>query len=457
MSSPTRQAAIYLRISLDSTGEGLAIDRQREDCYRLAEFRGWSVIGEYVDNSISASDARKNRPGYDALVRDFEAGKFDALLCYDLDRLTRQPRQLEDWIDAAEGKGLALVTTNGEADLTTDGGRTFARVKMAVARGEVERKSKRQKDANAQRAKLGKPPMGTRAIGYTTSGELVQPEADIVWLIFDRFLSTRNVRGVARSLNDDGIPTRHGRAWRPSSVTTILRNPRYAGRVVYQGQVTETCGTWAPIVSDDEYESVQAILSDPERVTKPAQAIERKCLGSGLYVCTVCREAVSAWSGARYRCRGGGHVTRRQAPVDGYVLEVIAARLSRPDVADLAAPAAESTAPLLEEVERIRKRLKRNDSDYDAGYIDGPRYKAARDKGETDLTAAQSALAAAQTGDTLAPILAAPDPAQAFRDAPLMTQRAVIDTLASVALSKGSNRAYGFDPETVSIEPKGKQ
>ncbi|MGE9806929.1 recombinase family protein [Janibacter sp. G1551] len=451
----SRRAAIYLRISLDATGEGLAVDRQREDCYRLAEFRGWTVIGEYVDNSISASDARKNRPGYDAMVRDYEAGKFDALLCYDLDRLTRQPRQLEDWIDAAEGKGLALVTTNGEADLTTDGGRTFARIKMAVARGEVERKSKRQKDANVQRAKLGKPPMGTRAMGYTTRGELVQAEANVVWLIFDRFLATRNMRGVARSLNDDGVPTRHGKAWHPSSVRTILRNPRYAGRVVYQGQVTGTRGTWAPIVSDDVYESVQAILDDPERVTKPAQTIERKCLGSGLYTCATCGAHVSAWSGARYRCRGGGHVTRRQAPVDEYVLNVIAGRLARPDVSDLAAPATESTAPLLEEVERIRKRLTRNDSDYDAGYIDGPRYKAARDKGEADLSAAQAALAVAQTGDALAPILDAPDPAQAFRDAPLMTQRAVIDTLASVSLSKGSNRAYGFDPETVEIKWKG--
>ncbi|WP_267888213.1 recombinase family protein [Mycobacterium ostraviense] len=48
---------------------------------------------------------------------------FDALVVWDLDRLTSQPRQLEDWIDAAEGRGLALITTNGEADLTTDGGR----------------------------------------------------------------------------------------------------------------------------------------------------------------------------------------------------------------------------------------------------------------------------------------------------------------------------------------------
>lgn len=167
MPTATRRAAVYLRISLDQTGEGLAVARQREQCQQIIEQRGWTAVAEFVDNSISASDARKNRPGYDALVKAYEAGRFDALVTYDLDRLTRQPRQLEDWVDAAEGKGLALVTANGEADLTTDAGRLFARIKMAVARSEVERKSARQKAAALQRAQLGRPPLGVRLTGYT--------------------------------------------------------------------------------------------------------------------------------------------------------------------------------------------------------------------------------------------------------------------------------------------------
>ncbi len=93
--SSTR-AAVYLRVSLDATGEQLAVTRQREDCLKMAADRGWTVTREYVDNSISASDRRKVRPAYDQLVADYEAGAFDGLICWDLDRLTRQPRQLED-------------------------------------------------------------------------------------------------------------------------------------------------------------------------------------------------------------------------------------------------------------------------------------------------------------------------------------------------------------------------
>ena len=144
MTSTPVRAAVYLRISLDRNMDGLAIDRQREACLRIAKDRGWQVVEEYVDQSKSATDKTKKRPDYDRMVADFQAGRFDAIICWDLDRLTRQPRQLEDWIDAAEDSGLELVTANGEADLATDGGRMYARIKAAVASGEVDRKSVRQ-------------------------------------------------------------------------------------------------------------------------------------------------------------------------------------------------------------------------------------------------------------------------------------------------------------------------
>ncbi|MDQ3664163.1 MAG: recombinase family protein, partial [Actinomycetota bacterium] len=162
MSPRQTRAAVYLRVSLDATGEKLAVTRQLEDCLKIAADRGWAVVEQYVDNSLSASNRAKVRPAYDRMVADYAAGKFDALVCWDLDRLTRQPRQLEDWIDAAEDRGLLLVTANGEADLSTDGGRMFARIKASVARAEVERKGARQRRALRQRAENGKPPLGVR-------------------------------------------------------------------------------------------------------------------------------------------------------------------------------------------------------------------------------------------------------------------------------------------------------
>lgn len=104
--SPVR-AAIYLRISQDRELDGLAIERQREDSENLAKFRRWEVVETYVDQSKGATDKTKKRPAYDQMVADHHAGCFTAIVCYDLDRLTRQPRQLEDWIT-----GLRSVACN---------------------------------------------------------------------------------------------------------------------------------------------------------------------------------------------------------------------------------------------------------------------------------------------------------------------------------------------------------
>ena len=257
-SQPVR-AAIYLRISLDREMDGLAIDRQREDCEKLAQFRGWEIVETYVDQSISASDKTKKRPAYLRMVADYEAGLLDAIVCYDLDRLTRQPRELEDWIDRAESRGLLLVTANGDADLGTDGGRMYARIKAAVARAEVERKGARQSRAHVQRARQGRPPKGVRPMGYTTAGELIPHEAEAVRAIYAAFLRGDSLHGIARALSGAqadgeaaGVPRvpLHSRTivlernarrqaegkqlrpvpddkpWSPSTVLGILRNPR---------------------------------------------------------------------------------------------------------------------------------------------------------------------------------------------------------------------------------------
>ena len=76
-----RRAAVYLRVSLDATGEHLAVDRQRADCLRIIRERGWTLTQEYVDNSVSASKRTVRRPAYDRMVQDYDAGLFDALVC----------------------------------------------------------------------------------------------------------------------------------------------------------------------------------------------------------------------------------------------------------------------------------------------------------------------------------------------------------------------------------------
>ncbi|CAN5823884.1 recombinase family protein [soil metagenome] len=445
-------SAIYLRVSLDATGERLAVDRQRDDCEKIAADRGWTITETYVDNSISASDRTKIRPAYDRLVADYAAGRFGALVCYDLDRLTRQPRQLEDWIDAAESTGLVLVTANGEADLSTDGGRLFARIKASVGRAEVERKSARQRRAALQRADLGKTPTGVRLTGYTAKGKVRTAEADIVHAMFVRFAAGDSLRGLAAWLDTQPVRPRRAQAWSPSSVRSVLVNPRYAGRAVYCGAATGKAGQWEAVVDEATFDRVQQMLTDPRRVTNRV-GTDRRHLGSGLYLCGVCGTRLRSHSGGRYRCPAGGHITRMGASIDTFVSTVIRARLARPDLTDLLAPVDDDRAQQLgAEVTRLRGRLAAIEADYDAGHIDGRRYAVATEKVTAELGAAESARARLSSG-ALGGVLATPDPAAAYTAAALGIQRAVLDTLVTVTLLPAP-RGQKFDPATVRIEWK---
>jgi site-specific DNA recombinase len=86
----TIRAGLYARISLDWEGKGLGVERQLQDCGAIAKRLGWTVIDEYVDNSIGASKyskTGKHRAEYNRLLGDIEAGRLDAVVIWMEDRL----------------------------------------------------------------------------------------------------------------------------------------------------------------------------------------------------------------------------------------------------------------------------------------------------------------------------------------------------------------------------------
>ena len=453
MTEPVIRCVLYLRVSLDATGEMLAIARQREDCMKIAADRGWQVVDEYVDNSIGAYSKTRVRPGYNRMVRDYAAGQFDALVCYDLDRLTRIPRQLEDWIDAAEDKGLLLVTANGEADLTTDGGRLFAGIKVQVARAESERKAARQRRAGRQRAEAGAMPLGVRLTGYTTGGEIVEDEAAVIRQVFTRFSEGDTLRGITAWLTAQEIPTRRGAPWNPASVRTTLVNPRYAGRAVYLGSVNGAAGSWEPLVEDWLFDVVNGMLAEPGR--RSMIGTDRKHLGSGLYLCGICGHHVRAGGGGpsrlRYRCPEAGHVTRSAAPVDELITLAVHDALAEPGARALTEPESDQARDATADIRRLRGRLRQAELDYDSDLIDGTRYKAKRDKITAELDEAEAARAALTSGLAVASVMSAADPVAAYDAMPLGGKRTVINSLMTVRLARAP-RGKHFDPASVIVE-----
>ncbi|WP_433676890.1 recombinase family protein [Microbacterium gorillae] len=510
MSTISIRAAVYLRVSLDRNMDGLAIDRQRDDCLKIARDRGWQVIEEYVDQSKSATDKTKKRPAYDRMVADYEAGNFEAIICWDLDRLTRQPRQLEDWIDAAKDRGLKLVTANGEADLTTDGGRMYARVKAAVAVGEVERKAVRQSRAQLQRAQQGRAPKGTRPLGYATSGEVIAHEAQVVAEMFRLFaisngtpiaaiasalsgkagaeaprsiphlpkfsrtlMIERNERRMAEGLDPKPVPP--DGPWTSSTVLGILRNPRYAGYSVYTNRSDRSDknkrrnwyaqiirdedgqpirGQWDPLVDELTWLTVQERLNDQTRITNRTGSTARKHLGSSLYLCGICDRPITAHSRG-YRCSEGGHVTRSRPHIDEFVLQLIRERLARPDLQDVLPVRDEPRLLAIQaEIRERQGRIKRAQHDYDEEITEAHDFRRIRDRQNAAIADLEAERLRLSVGNDLGGVLGASEPVKAFDDADLAVKRRVIDFFCTVRLLPAPRGRKGFDPSTVAVAPK---
>ena len=225
----TAKTALYLRQSYAPNGDILAITRQREDVTRLCRARGWLDTAEYVDNDFSATNG-KPRPAYQQMLDDIRTGKVTSVAVWDLDRLYRQPRELEDLIDLADEKGLLLATVTGDADLSTDNGRLYARIKGAVGKSEIERKAARQRRAARQKAENGLPHW-TRAFGYLGDTHQLDPHtAPLVKQAYAALLAGSSLKDIARIFNDAGAHgLKNGKPWTPSTVSLFLRAPRNAG------------------------------------------------------------------------------------------------------------------------------------------------------------------------------------------------------------------------------------
>src|SRR3954453_1920663 len=172
-----RAAAVYARISSDNEGRALGVARQVEDCRRLAQSLDWQVAQEYVDNDLSAYSG-KARPAYAQMLADLHDGLRDAVICYHVDRLTRRPVELEQFVATVDAAGVRQVRfVAGDMDLGTGDGLLIGRIMAAVAANESAAKSRRMRRKWEQNAARGVPHGDSvRPFGYEADRVTVRPD-----------------------------------------------------------------------------------------------------------------------------------------------------------------------------------------------------------------------------------------------------------------------------------------
>ncbi|WP_162799418.1 recombinase family protein [Nocardioides sp. 616] len=390
------RAGVYARISLDVGGQALGVARQEADCRRKAEALGWFVTDVYVDNDVSASK-NVSRPQYMRLLADLEAGRINAVVVYDLDRLTRKPAELETFIDLSDRLSIALANVAGDVDLSTASGRMVARIKGAVARQEADRIGERVKRQKAQRLEAGMPPGSRyRTFGYTRAWDVIEGEAVIVREVFERVARGESVNAVTNDLVARGIRRVSGDVWRYQATTRMLESSIYAGRLSYKGQ-------------DAGPSRVPTLVS--EALFHACQGRERKAawntrsgLLSGIAVCGACHTPMNR-DGQGYRCapiQGGcGRVRIKAVWLDDAVEAAVWFLMTWKRQSASAAVVGDATASLSSAVEEIDRKIAEVQEASTSGALDLadalPMFKSLRAQRAKALGAAEAAIADDET------------------------------------------------------------
>lgn len=455
------RCGVFLRQS--EADDELAVSRQWDEILaKICIPRGWEPV-RYCDNDRTALGSKRKLPDRDRMLRDAEAGELQAIAVWDLDRLYREPIDLEYIIPLADKKGILLATVTGEVDLSTDNGRLFARIKGAVAKSEAERKSARQIAEAKQRAEAGQNWSSRRPFGYYAGGELHPIESAELKSAYELVLSGHSLHSIVSGWNQCGIKTTLGNTWRNTNqLTTILKNPRNAGLKSYRprgdGKAGRAAilgeGDWEPIVTRDVWQAVNDILADPSR--RPRDVV-RKHLLSAIALCGLCA-ASGKLVGVKpfttkpprrkyvYRCRECFKTVQVMDDVDEHITELVVQRLSLPDAAELLV---DQRHPDLDakrtEAKALRARLNSLAIDFADGELDKEQLRAATSRIKSSLAAIEQVIEDANRARLFKGVVG--EDAVRFPGLPLERRRAIIKALMTITLLN-TVVSGPFDPDT---------
>lgn len=283
------KVAIYVRVSTARQDqEGYSIPLQKERLIAYCKAKGWVVAGLFVDPGHSGSSLV--RPGITALIDGVEAGKYDVVLVYKLDRLSRSQKDTLFLIeDVFMANKTDFVSMQESFDTTTIYGRAMVGILSVFAQMERETIAERTMMGRVGRAEEGLwHGGGTQPIGYDyIDGELVvnKTEAEQVQMVYGLYADGFSVTEISRRM--DGYQTKHGNWAHTSTVGNVLDNPLYAGVVHFDG--ARCSGRHTPIIDRKLDERVKARRACQRR---PCAAGDSAFLLTGLIRCAGC--------GARY-------------------------------------------------------------------------------------------------------------------------------------------------------------
>ena len=234
------KAAIYSRKS-KFTGKGDSIENQIQLCMDYSKSIGIKEFLVYEDEGFSGGNI--DRPQFKKMMQDAKDKKFDCLVCYRLDRISRNVSDFSTLIEKLNKLEISFISIKEQFDTSTPMGRAMMFISSVFAQLERETIAERIKDNMYELARSGRWLGGKAPHGFTSKKisfldenlkersmyqlEVNDEQMEIVKLIFNKYLELRSLSQLYKYVYHNGIKGPRGGKFDPSSLGIILRNPAY--------------------------------------------------------------------------------------------------------------------------------------------------------------------------------------------------------------------------------------
>ncbi|MBK1813390.1 recombinase family protein [Clostridium sp. YIM B02505] len=234
------KAAIYSRKSI-FTGKGDSIENQIELCKEYGSKLGIKDYTIYEDEGFSGGNT--NRPRFQQLLKDARKNLFDVLICYRLDRISRNVADFSTTLDMLQKYKINFISIREQFDTTTPMGRAMIYIASVFAQLERETIAERVRDNMLQLAKSGRWLGGQEPFGFSAKRVTyidsefkerslmqlcpLESELNIINLIFSKYLELHSLSKVSRYLNLSNVKGKNGGQWSTMQLRRILISPLY--------------------------------------------------------------------------------------------------------------------------------------------------------------------------------------------------------------------------------------
>ncbi|WP_069997798.1 recombinase family protein [Cellulosilyticum sp. I15G10I2] len=239
------KVAIYARKSKMSE-KGESIDNQINTCKEYIS--RWSTYsnneGEFVvykDEGFSGGNT--DRPEFQRMLNDAKNNRFNMLICYRLDRVSRNIADFANTYQMLQENSIEFISVKEQFDTSTPIGRAMLNIAMVFAQLERETIAERVRDNMLSLARTGRWLGGTTPTGFNSEPieyldqsmntkkmyKLTedQEELEKVKLIFSKFLEIKSLRGTESYLLIQDIVTKRSCKYTAATIKDILINPVY--------------------------------------------------------------------------------------------------------------------------------------------------------------------------------------------------------------------------------------